>query len=378
MSKRFEALDAFRGLCALSVVIFHMHFVGSVTELDFFRGSAILVEFFFVLSGFVLAHSYAFRENLNFYSFMRSRFFRLFPLHIFMLIFFLSLQFAKLLAYKSGITFETAPFTGNYAASEILPNLLLIQSWLPFTEHASFNGPSWSISIEFYLYVFLFITIFFTHKRKVFVWFIISIISFLAIYYEYQIFHNMKFILKGLSCFFGGSIAYILFKKISHYKPTFLLGSFLEVTLISIGIYLVQSNVENRAIVCSLVFIITIICFAFESGLVSKLLKLSPFQLIGKLSYSIYMVHAGIIYCITIVAILIGKFTGFNAIIKTDGLSYNHLTFGNDIVNNTIVILTLLLVLLVSKITYRYVEVPGQLLNARIPSFRKPIKLNKY
>lgn len=66
MNKRFEALDAFRGICAISVVIFHMHFIDSITELSFFRGSAIFVEFFFILSGFVLAHGYGSREGLKF------------------------------------------------------------------------------------------------------------------------------------------------------------------------------------------------------------------------------------------------------------------------------------------------------------------------
>ena len=65
MNRRFEVLDAFRGICAVAVVIFHMHLVGSITELSFFRGSSIFVEFFFVLSGFVLAHGYAYKKTLS-------------------------------------------------------------------------------------------------------------------------------------------------------------------------------------------------------------------------------------------------------------------------------------------------------------------------
>ncbi len=49
MGKRFEVLDSFRGLSAIFVVIFHMHYAGSITELSFFRGSSLFVEFFFVL-----------------------------------------------------------------------------------------------------------------------------------------------------------------------------------------------------------------------------------------------------------------------------------------------------------------------------------------
>ena len=72
MKGRFEALDAFRGICAICVVIFHMNILNSFTEISFFRGSAILVDFFFALSGFVLAHSYGFKQNLKFKKFMKT------------------------------------------------------------------------------------------------------------------------------------------------------------------------------------------------------------------------------------------------------------------------------------------------------------------
>lgn len=63
MNQRFLVLDSFRGIAAICVVIFHMHIIGSITELNFFRGSSLFVEFFFVLSGFVLAHTYDFNPD---------------------------------------------------------------------------------------------------------------------------------------------------------------------------------------------------------------------------------------------------------------------------------------------------------------------------
>lgn len=45
MTSRFEALDAFRGLCALSVVLFHFRVVGSVTELPFLEAVNYLLSF---------------------------------------------------------------------------------------------------------------------------------------------------------------------------------------------------------------------------------------------------------------------------------------------------------------------------------------------
>ena len=87
MNQRFLVLDSFRGIAAICVVIFHMHIIGSITELNFFRGSSLFVEFFFVLSGFVLAHTYGFKD-VSFKRFIISRTFRLYPLHIFMFFIF--------------------------------------------------------------------------------------------------------------------------------------------------------------------------------------------------------------------------------------------------------------------------------------------------
>jgi hypothetical protein len=46
MTQRFNVLDSFRGLSALFVIVFHMYYVDSLTELIFFRGSSLFVEFF--------------------------------------------------------------------------------------------------------------------------------------------------------------------------------------------------------------------------------------------------------------------------------------------------------------------------------------------
>ena len=121
--KRFEVLDAFRGICALCVVVFHMRFMGSFTELTFFRNSEYFVEFFFILSGFVLSHGYSSKSNLTFFSFMRTRFFRLYPLHIFMLLVFLIIECGKFLAFRyGGFSFTNYPFTGAASPYELVQN----------------------------------------------------------------------------------------------------------------------------------------------------------------------------------------------------------------------------------------------------------------
>jgi peptidoglycan/LPS O-acetylase OafA/YrhL len=360
MIKRFEALDAFRGICALAVVIFHINLVGSISELDFFRGSSIFVEFFFVLSGFVLAHGYAFKENLNFIVFMKARFFRLYPLHFFMFVVFVLLEFGKLFASEfGGLTFNNEPFTNSSAVSEMIPNLLLIQSWLPFTDHLSFNYPSWSISIEFYMYALLFVSILLFKSHRVLSWLTLSVMAFILINLDSQILPLE--VLRGLSCFFGGSFTYVIYKKIAYMKPTYIVGSIVEALLLIFIVLIVQSQIEYRSIIASLLFFLTVLFFAFESGIFSKLLKFTPFQYTGKLSYSIYMTHGAILFCLLSAAIVLQRLTGIEMAPMIE--MTRALNFGNSIINNLVIILILAIVIYISSLTYKYVELLGE--NAR-------------
>jgi len=357
MNQRFESLDAFRGLAALSVVIFHMNLVGSVTELEFFKGSAIFVEFFFVLSGFVLVHGYGFKKDLKFFIFMKARFFRLYPLHLFMFAIFLLLEFGKLTAYKyGGFTFNYIPFTENTAVSEIVPNLLLIQSWLPSSDSLSFNYPSWSISIEFYLYVLLFISVVIFSKFKTYIWIFTPIIAFYLIISKSEILTSE--VLRGLSCFFGGALTYLLYKKISYLRITKLFGSIVEIFIITFIIVIVSSDLKYKGIVTTILFYITILIFSFESGIVSSLLRLKLFQETGKISYSIYMTHAAILFCLMSTAIVLQKITGIELAPMINGERF--LTSGYEIINNLIVFVILALVILISQFTYSHIELKWQ------------------
>jgi peptidoglycan/LPS O-acetylase OafA/YrhL len=362
MNKRFEALDAFRGLCAISVVVFHLDLVESITELDFFKGSSIFVEFFFVLSGFVLAHGYGFKKSLNFKTFMKARFYRLYPLHFFMLLVMIVIELSKLFAYEyGGFVFTNVPFTNSFALSEIIPNLLLIQSWTPLTHSGSFNSPAWSISMEFYMYALLFVSIVVFKSNRVIAWFAISLIVFILMFLGSDILVNTVY--RGLSCFFGGAFTYVMYKKLSHLKPSYILGSVVEAVLILCVVMIVQSKSEYRPIFAPLVFFITVLFFAFESGAIAKSLKIKPMQYAGTLSYSIYMTHFAIIFCLISIAMVLQKITGNEIALIIEGKRY--LNFGGSIMNNLAVFVIIAIVVYISSLTYKYVEIKGLDLNKK-------------
>ena len=368
--ERFEVLDSFRGLCALFVVVYHLHVSDSFAEIAFFRGSSIFVEFFFVLSGFVLAHGYAFRENLSFGPFLSARFFRLYPLHLFMLLVFVLLELGKWSALEFfGISFNNMAFTNDYALESILPNLLLVHAWTPFTNPLSFNTPSWSISIEFYMYLLLYLSLLMAGRVRMLVWGLLPAIMFYLMITGSDLL--VPAVMRGLSGFFGGVICYLVYRRyLSRINVPVWLASLVEVALILLVIAVVQSDVEYRSVWATLVFFLTVLWFSLESGLLSTALKRDSLQFLGRLSYSMYMTHAAVIYLFTSLFLVLQKLTGKQTMSMVDGVRFFDTGYG--LWNNLLVALMLASVLLCSCWTYRVIEVRGQALGKQLRSKSSP------
>jgi len=362
-SSRFDVLDSFRGICALCVVVFHMHFLGSFTELSFFRNSDLFVDFFFVLSGFVLAHAYGSKKDLQFYSFLISRIFRLFPLHVVLLAVFIVLEFGKLAAFRFGLEFNSAPFSGVSAPSEIIPNLLLIQSWTRLTEDQSFNYPAWSISVEFYIYIIFAATIMYFYRYRRESWVALSLASFAMLAFGHGFFTEAS--LRGIACFFAGSISYALYRQIEA-KAMFapVIYTVLEVFFIAFIVLIVSGGIEFKRIIISFVFCLSTILFALERGVLSTAFKLSPFKYIGRLSYSIYLTHAAILFCVISAGMVVGKIFGVNLAPMVDGV--RDIDLGGGLASSLGAVSVLVLVVIVSSFTYRFIEVPGQRMGRKL------------
>jgi peptidoglycan/LPS O-acetylase OafA/YrhL len=315
-----------------------------------------------VLSGFVLAHSYAYKEGLTFSTFMKSRFFRLYPLHLCMFFVIFALELTKLLAYKNHLyTFNIQPFTELHAIAEIVPNLLLLQSWIPSAKSISFNSPSWSISVEFYLYALFFGSIVAGRKHRAATWLASSIVAFMLIHFKSSLVTPEA--LRGISCFFGGAFIYHLFVHTPTRNLGYVTGTAVEALLLLMIIAVVQTTLPYRSLVASILFMATVFFFAFEFGALSRILKARPLQLLGRLSYSIYMTHFAILACMGFAALALQKLSGMELTRMIGDMRY--LDFGSRTINNVAVLVTVGIFIAVSSVTYRYIEVPGQQLNKR-------------
>jgi peptidoglycan/LPS O-acetylase OafA/YrhL len=149
---RYVALDAFRFIAALGIVLYHcaiyaeaMGWNAHVTAFDNFR---LCVDFFFALSGFVLMHVHgsAVTTGGDYLRFLQKRLARIYPLHAAMVLVFVVLG---IVVAGRPMATRIAPVLDPAAA---LPNLMLLHSF-GVTQTLSLDFPSWSISAEWFLYL---------------------------------------------------------------------------------------------------------------------------------------------------------------------------------------------------------------------------------
>lgn len=146
------ALTALRGIAAWYVVLYHIRvssadlFPESVTAV--FSKGYLAVDFFFLLSGFVIWLSYRDRVSENGVAaiphFLARRFARIYPLH------FVILCGALVFALIHIALGRAAPQA--FPMHELPLHFLMIQNW-GFTDGLSWNEPAWSISTEMAAYL---------------------------------------------------------------------------------------------------------------------------------------------------------------------------------------------------------------------------------
>src|SRR5271166_1046431 len=150
---RYVALDAWRGVAALMVALHHFPTNSSIYGLALVRNAYLFDDFFFVLSGFVIAANYQDRiaRGFNIRRFMLLRIGRLYPLHFVML---LAFALTETLFALSGSVSDSGRdfFSGSTSPWALATNLLLIQS-LGFNDGLTLNGVAWSISAEMWMYL---------------------------------------------------------------------------------------------------------------------------------------------------------------------------------------------------------------------------------
>jgi len=361
------SLDSLRGLAALSVVLFHISW-NPIFSLSYARNSYLMVDFFFVLSGFVIALNYNDRivDLATTSRFMWLRFWRLYPLHFTLLIVFLVMEIVRRTAHVHFNLEEHAPTYGINNGWAFLSNLFLVQA-LHLQNGLTFNIQAWSVSVEFYTYL-VFALIVLTVRRVMLAALVISIASALTLLaigtrglaYTY----DFGFI-RCLLGFFLGVLAYgayrALHKEIdsrnasaaAYVRRISAAAAVISILAVIALLSFKPSSNYDFALPILAAILVTSVAMTPNIGL-SRFLRLKPIVWLGTVSYSIYMVQTAVTWVVVEYIIHVLK-------VPMDYLPQHPDEPFFPISNITggfLAIVTVFVVLILSHFTFTYIEAP--------------------
>lgn len=307
--KRFSVLDAFRGLFAMVIVFFHMKDYNWVTNNAFVNNGDLFVSFFFVLSGFVIAFVYydKIKNRSTLFEFIRNRFKRLYPLHLYTLLVFAAFELTKVYLSRHGYFEHLEPSNNNLQT--FLSNVFLLNATTIAGSGLNWNYPSWSISAEFITYLIFGLLMFLFRKNNLVKMIVTALIPVAVIIISYSI---SSLVFDAVIGFFLGVIVYKIYTRYKLFENlSKSIGTVLELIILTVTIIMVCNKPTFSCLyVFSFLFAANIYLFAFEKGLISSLLKKGFFQMLGKYSYSIYLNHAIVIEVVNFTLVRFLKLQG--------------------------------------------------------------------
>lgn len=336
MENKFSFIDSFRGVAIILVMLTHANYIFDPSIIRSFFGivqfGARGVQLFYMISAFTLFNSYYSRKVNNensIISFYSRRFFRIAPMFYISLIFvILNLNFHFFENYQL--------FTNRYNDLIRDYDLKNIKLWFlttfTFTNGLYFRfieSPypgGWSIAVEF---IFYFIAPFLFYKIKtltkalflsIFSLFIAVVIDFLIIQFPFNIilsltwvsiFYQFFFFSLGICLFFHINeneklkITNINKLQISIIFILMFINILLKIINVDLNLLFASNTIFSGILFYTLVFITYKYKFAI---LDNKIL-----QYIGKISFSIYLLHWWVIIAFSKISIIhnIKSYTGW-------------------------------------------------------------------
>jgi peptidoglycan/LPS O-acetylase OafA/YrhL len=343
-SKRFFALDSLRGICAIMVAIYHFSSISHLAAAPFIKNGFLFVDFFFVLSGFVIASSYGdrLRNGFSISRFMFLRLGRLYPLHIFVLCLYLPLAM-----------FST------YSVSHFWGTVFLLHAFSS-EQLGNWNPPSWSISAEVWTYlVFAFLCRF---SGRLLPWLLGTLIIVAPPIILQMSDRYLDVCFEGalMRCLFGfsmGALAFMYWSGRKGPSVSSTIYTLMELSAVAASLLLVSiAGAGPLSFLCPPVFAATVLVFAHERGAISSILKTPVLKTVGALSYSIYMTHLFVqARLLNVIGFLskhvwlpISKEAGGQQTISSD------IAFAAD----GVVVLMIVVVIAVAYLTFNFIEEP--------------------
>ena len=296
-----QGLDLLRGLCGYIVAICHFQLL--VNKIKYFEYISILfVEFFFILSGFVLAPQIIkiIEEKKKIIIFFQRRWMRTIPLYI------LSLIIVSLITNN---IFNKDFFLYLFFLNKSIPNLL----------NSDYFAVAWSLAVEEYFYLIFPIIIYFFFnknnfkKSSIILFIFLSLICFFFSFFVDSNFYRTGTFLRIDSILLGFLLSvFSIEKKIKiHYVfLTFIALVFLYWLYYKNQIYHFETF-YNKILFLNLMKLISIFTLLLFYKINFGNFFSRLFKLLANQTYSIYLLHLPLIYLINSNIITNFGLTGF-------------------------------------------------------------------
>lgn len=357
---RFDVLDALRGICAVLVVLYHFSSDGYIARVPVVQHGWLFVDYFFVLSGFVIAHSYGARLGSGEVSvgrFMGLRLGRIYPLHLFVLLGFVALELLLVLGGDTIARYVSrAPFSGSRAIEPLVQNLFLFQTF-GIGNGAGWNVPAWSIAAEMWTYLLFAFVFVLAGRRSALASIVLAAAALLGLM-SYSPDLHVTFDGGILRCIFGFGLGVATYHAFLRFAPKG--GSMQELGALALTILFVSFASGALTFLAPVVFAGMIFVLASQTGVVSRVLHGRVFQFLGLTSYSIYMIHM----------FVQGRLGEVLQITKIVAISVDPqgrtMLQASPLVSDAVTLVMLALVVTGAWITYHLIEKPGQALSRRL------------
>lgn len=289
--QHYEILDGLRGIAAVAVVIFHfMEFIFPDYRDNFIAHAYLAVDFFFCLSGFVIAYAYDSKiQKLGFVSFIKLRLIRLHPLVVIGSVLGLS-------------TLIFDPFSNLFTLYSNQTIMMFITSCLmipyPVVNERYFNlfhlnPPTWSLFWE-YIANITYAILLFKIKNKV-IW-VLTAVAAIALFYEASKSQYLG-VGWGGDNFLGGGVrvCYSFLAGILIYRSNWIIKSrlgFITIGFLLLLAFLVPFSKEANWLIDPLIVVFyfpVLVALGAGAHLKPGLNRLCKFS--GDISYPLYMIH---------------------------------------------------------------------------------------
>ena len=296
-SGRLHHLDAIRGIAALSVLLGHCYSSSHDTRwVVMMQRPAVTI--FFILSGYVLSKSLmksCGHPVVDGLSYCVRRFFRLYPA-IFVAVIVAAIL-AKFYVIPTPQTEVSPWFSKNIFKATTIHGLHdYIGSFRLY--YMRLDPVFWTLQVEFFCSFFLPLLVWPTRNHLVLRWALLPVLGCIKLFYPGVWCGFPSFLFE----FYLGYLAWTLFPKFSEINPK---TTRLLTLLLFIGIYLWMLVIEPSLVgLSSCVMVATLIAILGPCNWISlKSTLQAPLpQFLGKISYSLYLIHFPImLFCWSII-----------------------------------------------------------------------------